>query len=81
VPFEVKNQDAEITPKRLKGLRQLIEGRGVEHAYLREDFGLLPVESLQPGGERDVLAAPRAENPGAAGVLLVIGAERPPITT
>jgi predicted AAA+ superfamily ATPase len=61
VPFEVKYQDAEITPKRLKGLRQLIEERGVDQAYVItqrwDDFGLLPVESLQPGREREVLAA------------------------
>ncbi|MGH8020938.1 MAG: ATP-binding protein, partial [Opitutaceae bacterium] len=61
VPFEVKYQDAEITPRKIRGLRQLIEARGVEHAYVItqrwEDFGLLPVESLQPGREREVLAA------------------------
>lgn len=61
VPFEVKYQDAEITPKRLKGLRQLIEERGVEQSYVItqrwEDFGLLPVESLKPGRERELLAA------------------------
>jgi predicted AAA+ superfamily ATPase len=61
VPFEVKYQDAEITPKRLKGLRQLIEERNVDQAYVVtqrwDDFGLLPVESLQPGREREVLAA------------------------
>jgi uncharacterized protein len=59
VPFEVKYQDAEITPKKLRGLRQLIEERSVDHAYVItqrwEDFGLLPVESLKPGRERDVL--------------------------
>lgn len=61
VPFEVKYQDAEITPKRLRGLRQLIEERGVEQGYVItqrwEDFGLLPVESMKPGREREVLAA------------------------
>ncbi len=34
VPFEVKYQDAEITPKRLKGLRQLIEERKADQAYV-----------------------------------------------
>jgi predicted AAA+ superfamily ATPase len=61
IPFEVKYQDAEITPKKLKGLRQLMEERKIDQAYVItqrwEDFGLLPVESLQPGREREVLAA------------------------
>jgi predicted AAA+ superfamily ATPase len=60
VPFEVKYQDAEVTPKRLKGLRQLIEEKDVEQAYVItqrwDDFGLLPVESLQAGKERELLA-------------------------
>lgn len=59
VPFEVKYQDARITPKRLRGLRQLIEQRGVDQAYVItqrwEDFGLLSVESTKPGRAREVL--------------------------
>lgn len=61
VPFEVKYQDADITPKKLKGLRHLIEDRGVEQAYVItqrwEDFGFLPVQSAKQGKEQDVLAA------------------------
>lgn len=59
VPFEVKYQDAEISAKKLKGLRLLMEKHSVEQAYVItqrwEDFGLLQVESMKPGNEKTLL--------------------------
>lgn len=51
VPFEVKNQDAEPTARRLKGLRLFLEERGVEHGYAItqrwEDFGVIETTSAR----------------------------------
>ncbi len=61
VPFEVKYQDTEITPKKLKGLRLFLEERGVEHGYVItqrwEDFSIIKTTSARKGHERDRLNA------------------------
>jgi hypothetical protein len=61
VPFEVKYQDAQITAKRLKGLRLFVEKYGIEHGYVIsqrwEDFGIMEVESAIIGSERNKLQA------------------------
>ncbi|GHC53671.1 ATP-binding protein [Roseibacillus persicicus] len=45
VPFEVKYQDAAVTPGKLKGLCQFLEKNGIEHGYVItrrwEDFRIL----------------------------------------
>jgi uncharacterized protein len=61
VPFEVKYQDAEITAKRLKGLRRFLEKYGIDQGYVIsqrwEDFGIMQVESANIGSERKKLQA------------------------
>lgn len=55
VPFEVKYQDADITPKKLMGLRLFIEKHDVEQAYVVtqrwEDFRMLSLTSAHKGQE------------------------------
>ncbi len=59
VPFEVKYQDAPITPKRLRGLCGFLDEHGVEHGYVItrrwEDFRVL--DAWSEGGRR-ILAVP-----------------------
>ena len=61
VPFEVKYQDAEITGRRIKGLRLFLEERALDRGYVVtqrwEDFGVMDVTSGRPGREREKLAA------------------------
>lgn len=61
VPFEVKYQDAEPTPRKLKGLRLFLEEKGVQHGYVitqrREDFGIIETTSARKGQEREPLDA------------------------
>lgn len=49
VPFEVKYQGTEISASQLKGLRALLEQRGVDRAYVVtqrwEDFGVVEITS------------------------------------
>lgn len=53
VPFEVKYQDAEITAKRLKGLRLFMEANNINEGYVItqrwNDFKVLPLESARRG--------------------------------
>lgn len=53
VPFEVKYQDADITAKRLKGLRLFMEASGVNEGYVISqrwnDFKVLPLSSARRG--------------------------------
>lgn len=61
VPFEVKYQDAELTARRLKGLRLFLEERGVKHGYVVtrrwEDFRVIETASARKGQERTPLDA------------------------
>jgi predicted AAA+ superfamily ATPase len=61
VPFEVKYQDAEMTPKRLKGMRLFLEERKVEQGYVVgqrfDDFRVAELTSALPGREKEKLAA------------------------
>lgn len=61
VPFEVKYQDAEPTPRKLKGLRLFLEEKKVQHGYVItqrwEDFGIIETTSARKGHERDPLNA------------------------
>jgi uncharacterized protein len=61
VPFEVKYQDTDITPKKLTGLRLFIEKHDVEQAYVItqrwEDFRVLPLTSVHKGQESKLLDA------------------------
>ena len=61
VPFEVKYQGAEISAKKLKGLRIFLEQRKIDRAYVItqrwEDFGVMEVTSGLPGKERELLPA------------------------
>ncbi|HWS13920.1 MAG TPA: DUF4143 domain-containing protein, partial [Rhodocyclaceae bacterium] len=51
VPFEVKYQDAPITPARLKGMRLFMEERGVDEGYVitqrMDDFRVVEVDSAR----------------------------------
>lgn len=55
VPFEVKYQDTDITPKKLVGLRLFIEKYGIEQAYVVtqrwDDFRVLGLTSALKGQE------------------------------
>ncbi len=59
VPFEIKYQDAPITPSRLKGMRQFMHARNVPQAFVItqrwEDFGRIPVGA--PGKADDSVTA------------------------
>jgi uncharacterized protein len=61
VPFEVKYQDAETTPKRLKGMRLFLEERKVPQGYVItqrwDDFKVLDVTSARRGQEDNSLNA------------------------
>lgn len=61
VPFEVKYQDAQITGKKLKGLRLFLEEKKVSKGYVItqrwEDFGVIETFSAQKGRERERLDA------------------------
>jgi predicted AAA+ superfamily ATPase len=61
VPFEVKYQDSELTPRKLKGLRLFLEEKGIQHGYVItqrwEDFGIIETTSARKGHERDPLDA------------------------
>ena len=61
VPFEVKYQDAEPTPRKLKGLRLFLEEKNLQHGYVItqrwEDFGIIETTSARKGHERDPLNA------------------------
>ena len=61
VPFEVKYQDAQPTPRRLKGLRLFLEEKNLQHGYVItqrwEDFGIIETTSARKGQEREPLAA------------------------
>jgi predicted AAA+ superfamily ATPase len=61
VPFEVKYQDADITGKKLKGLRQFLERYDIEQGYVitqrYDDFGALELTSAAKGRERERLKA------------------------
>jgi uncharacterized protein len=54
VPFEVKYQDAELTQRRLKGLRTFLQDRDVDQGYVItrrwEDFGVIEPASLSESG-------------------------------
>ncbi|MBI2431377.1 MAG: ATP-binding protein [Candidatus Hydrogenedentes bacterium] len=54
VPFEVKYQDTEILPKRLRGLRQFMNQRNLEQSFVITrrwaDFGIRSMETTQVGG-------------------------------
>jgi len=58
VPFEVKYHDAEVTPKRLKGLRLFMEQEGVDEGYVItqrwEDFKMLTLPSAHRGSEKTI---------------------------
>ena len=70
LPFEVKYQDAAITPARLKGMRQFMESRHVDQGTVItqrwSDFGRFPVRSMnkaspeKPIGEVVAIPAPLA---------------------
>lgn len=55
VPFEVKYQDAEVQPKRIRGMRLFMEDRKVEEGYVitqrLDDFKVLEVTGARPGAE------------------------------
>lgn len=59
--FEVKYQDTETSPKKLKGLRLFLEEKKVAHGYVItqrwEDFGILETFSARKGSEREKLDA------------------------
>lgn len=59
VPFEVKYQDADLTMKKLIGLRQFCEKYGVEHAYVITqrwtDFRVVPLNSAQRDKQDKIL--------------------------
>lgn len=59
VPFEVKYQDTEVTARKLKGLRLFLEEKEVLRGYVItrrwEDFGILDLQSAQPGKERRLI--------------------------
>ncbi|HRH86120.1 MAG TPA: ATP-binding protein [Rubrivivax sp.] len=61
VPFEVKYQDAEVTIKRLKGMRLFLEERKVQQGYVItqrwDDFKVLDVTSARTGQEQAKLDA------------------------
>ena len=61
VPFEVKYQDAEPTPRKLKGLRLFLEEKKIDHGYVItqrwEDFGIIETSSARQGHEREPLDA------------------------
>lgn len=61
VPFEVKYQDAEVTLKRLKGMRLFLEERKVAQGYVItqrwDDFKVLDVTSARSGQEQTQLDA------------------------
>lgn len=61
VPFEVKYQDTETSPKKLKGLRLFLEEKKVAHGYVItqrwEDFGIIETFSARKGSEREKLDA------------------------
>ncbi len=61
IPFEVKYQSTDVTPRKLKGLRLFLEERDVDRGYVitqrHEDFGVMNVESARPGQERKILPA------------------------
>ena len=61
VPFEVKYQDAEFTPKRFKGLRLFLEERNIEFGYVigqrSEDFRAVELTSAMPGREQEKLTS------------------------
>lgn len=62
VPFEVKYQDAEFTPKRFKGMRLFLEERKIEFGYVigqrSEDFRVVEdLTSAMPGREQEKLTA------------------------
>lgn len=56
VPFEVKYQDVEVTPKRLKGMRLFLEERKVTQGYVItqrwDDFKVLDATSARSGQEQ-----------------------------
>ena len=64
VPFEVKYQDADLTLKRLKGLRLLLENRRVDQGYVVtqrwSDFRVLQSPPIDEKGSRgrQILAIP-----------------------
>ncbi|MDD3764289.1 MAG: ATP-binding protein [Nevskiales bacterium] len=65
VPFEVKYQDAELTQRRLKGLRAFLQDKGVDQGYVVtrrwEDFGIVeasPLKSGENGHQARILAVP-----------------------
>jgi predicted AAA+ superfamily ATPase len=61
VPFEVKYQDTETTPKKFKGLRLFLEEKKVTHGYVVtqrwEDFSVIETFSARKGREREHLDA------------------------
>lgn len=61
VPFEVKYQDTAVTARKLKGLRLFLEAREQHQGYVVtrrwEDFGVLDLQSAQPGHERRKMPA------------------------
>lgn len=61
VPFEVKYQDTDITPKKLVGLRLFVEKYGIEQAYVItqrwDDFRVVPLTSAHKGHEAKALDA------------------------
>ena len=61
VPFEVKYQDAEPTPRKLKGLRLFLEEKKIDQGYVItqrwEDFGIIETCSARQGHEREKLDA------------------------
>lgn len=61
VPFEVKYQGTEVTPRKLKGLRIFLERKKIDQGYVItqrwEDFGVMEVTSGLPGKERETLGA------------------------
>jgi predicted AAA+ superfamily ATPase len=65
VPFEVKYQDAELTQRRLKGLREFLQLKQVNQGYVItqrwEDFGVidsLPLSAGEQSPQARILAIP-----------------------
>lgn len=64
VPFEVKYQDAELTQKRLKGMRIFLENRKIDQGYVItqrwEDFGAVQSQPVAEGAGANarILAIP-----------------------
>jgi len=61
VPFEVKYQDAEPSPRKLKGLRLFLEEKKIDQGYVItqrwEDFSIIETCSARQGQEREKLDA------------------------